>query len=488
MKRVLAVCFVVLRVMVEPLHALNLPVAEDTFTPTGDTLTKAAGAGTTLRVAPDREAFLRFEAGEFSESAPAETVTRAQLILYFSKVVTPGALTLHTVTSDWTEAVSRATAKPSFASNPFATIPASRVVGKQFVIVDVTEQTKAWLRNPASDFGFAVGSSEGAKVLLGAKEGAASGYSATLEIESTPVISDTRLSSGIDPAKLGAGNVDDAEFSTLDGITSPLQPQLNQLSTDLDGLSNSIALTLQPRLTRVELNVAGLSAGLSNLRNTVTLTLQPQIALLQDAVGAQSIRLDEVSSQVTLTLQPQIASLEGDVGVINVELGRRVNKAGDTMTGPLNLPPNGITVGNDQLVVNSGRVGVGTSAPTAALDVRGDLKIGAAGQLFAPGGEENLRIIRGTIRLQATGLAISAGSGFSIGRAPNGDFVITFTTPFNEPPTLTVSATLSGSRDYGLSLFSRSVSATGATINPGSNFTIPENFPSLLHFIAIGPR
>jgi hypothetical protein len=46
-----------------------------------------------------------------------------------------------------------------------------------------------------------------------------------------------------------------------------------------------------------------------------------------------------------------------------------VAKNGDTMTGPLNLPANGLTAGTNQLVLSGGNVGVGTTAPTAPLEV-----------------------------------------------------------------------------------------------------------------------
>ena len=47
----------------------------------------------------------------------------------------------------------------------------------------------------------------------------------------------------------------------------------------------------------------------------------------------------------------------------------KVLKAGDTMSGTLNLPANGLVVGTNQLVVNSGNVGIGTANPGAKLDV-----------------------------------------------------------------------------------------------------------------------
>ena len=48
-----------------------------------------------------------------------------------------------------------------------------------------------------------------------------------------------------------------------------------------------------------------------------------------------------------------------------------VNKAGDTMSGALNLPANGLAVGTSQLTVAAGKVGVGTASAGADLDVNG---------------------------------------------------------------------------------------------------------------------
>jgi len=47
-----------------------------------------------------------------------------------------------------------------------------------------------------------------------------------------------------------------------------------------------------------------------------------------------------------------------------------VRKSGDTMTGTLNLPSNGLTVGTNQLVVSGSNVGIGTTAPTTTLHVQ----------------------------------------------------------------------------------------------------------------------
>jgi len=50
-----------------------------------------------------------------------------------------------------------------------------------------------------------------------------------------------------------------------------------------------------------------------------------------------------------------------------------VNTTGDTMTGSLNLPANGLVVGGTQFLVGSSGVGIGTATPTHALHVVNDV-------------------------------------------------------------------------------------------------------------------
>lgn len=47
----------------------------------------------------------------------------------------------------------------------------------------------------------------------------------------------------------------------------------------------------------------------------------------------------------------------------------KLDKAGGTLTGAINLPTNGLKVGTNQIVVNSTGVGIGTDAPAGALEV-----------------------------------------------------------------------------------------------------------------------
>jgi len=56
-----------------------------------------------------------------------------------------------------------------------------------------------------------------------------------------------------------------------------------------------------------------------------------------------------------------------------------VAKAGDTMTGRLRLPADGLTAGTEQLALTNGNVGIGTATPSERLEVAGNVRY--SGQL-----------------------------------------------------------------------------------------------------------
>lgn len=63
----------------------------------------------------------------------------------------------------------------------------------------------------------------------------------------------------------------------------------------------------------------------------------------------------------------QVTAALGFTPANSASLSDYVAKAGDTMTGVLNLPANGLAVGTNQLVAIGGNVGIGTASPQSAL-------------------------------------------------------------------------------------------------------------------------
>jgi len=130
--------------------------------------------------------------------------------------------------------------------------------------------------------------------------------------------------------------------------------------------------------------------------------------------------------------------------------------------------------------LGSQRVGIGTTTPGAALDVRGDVKLGSTGQYFATGGAENLRIVRGIV--QPTG-AIYNGTGFTITRNSAGNYTISFSPAFADTPSLTITAYTAGSPV--------TANCTGGT---GSGYSSVDTWVGAVHadswwnFTAIGAR
>ena len=129
----------------------------------------------------------------------------------------------------------------------------------------------------------------------------------------------------------------------------------------------------------------------------------------------------------------------------------------------------------DQLTVtDQGRVGVGISYPSVALDVAGDIK--SSGKMV-PVGEESLRIVRGNI--DANGAPI-AGSGWTVEKGSYG-YTVTFSTPFSGQP----SVTFGSWTDFSPFLYALSASSFSVAFN------IPRqagNLPSGFSFMAVGPR
>jgi hypothetical protein len=135
--------------------------------------------------------------------------------------------------------------------------------------------------------------------------------------------------------------------------------------------------------------------------------------------------------------------------------------------------------GNKNFIVKTdGFMGVGTTSPTAKLDVRGDVKLGPAGQYFAASAEENLRTIRGTVNYDGT---IGYGTGWTVARTAAGSYTIFFNTLFSGRPSVVASAGLA-TRTAAVSTPSEANFAVRLYNTAG--VLTDNNF----YFIATGPR
>ncbi len=133
-------------------------------------------------------------------------------------------------------------------------------------------------------------------------------------------------------------------------------------------------------------------------------------------------------------------------------------------------------------IVGTGNVGIGTESPAAKLDVRGDVKLGPSGQYYAPAGEENLRIVRGSV--SALGAKVN-GSGFtSIKEAGTGAYRITFDPAFpaGEIPTVTANSLGNADNNVSIPVVTNSYFLISIRVPTAANANTPFNF------IAIGTR
>lgn len=106
----------------------------------------------------------------------------------------------------------------------------------------------------------------------------------------------------------------------------------------------------------------------------------------------------------------------GALGGVNIGFdNNEIQARNNNVRAPLHLQNTGGDLivhapGNSRFIVeHGGDTGIGTGAPNAKLDVRGDIRLGNAGELFAVGGVENLRAVVGRIDING---GIDQGSGY----------------------------------------------------------------------------
>src|SRR5215468_8217870 len=92
--------------------AISLPVAEDTFTTSGGTLTSANGRAATLLHSGNQSVLLSFDFSALPPALNATNILSATRKIFVTHAITPGDLTVHSITSAWTESATTNTAIP----------------------------------------------------------------------------------------------------------------------------------------------------------------------------------------------------------------------------------------------------------------------------------------------------------------------------------------------------------------------------------------
>lgn len=128
-------------------------------------------------------------------------------------------------------------------------------------------------------------------------------------------------------------------------------------------------------------------------------------------------------------------------------------------------------------------MGVGTTTPTAKLDVRGDIRLGSSSQYLASGGTEKLRIIRG--KVSAAG-AVLFGTGFTATRIGTSVYSMSFSPafPLGQSPIVTASAESNGSVARFAMINAPTYLSSVIRIVNGSGTVADADF----YFIVVGPQ
>jgi hypothetical protein len=222
-----------------------------------------------------------------------------------------------------------------------------------------------------------------------------------------------------DGSPSGVVSIDSAGLVSINNLTTVTDPNGTAATVPaLTVVSDGVTLGTYPNLTKQ----TGLKV-MNSAGNGIVIASNTIHSVADSAGLIDSLRINQAGGAVLINGSTIETSMP--------DYGLSVAKGGISSFSGI-APP---TLADGEIYAQTA-IGVGTANPAQALDVRGNIALGATGQLLAPGGVENLRILRG--RVSSSG-AVATGSGFTATRTGTGRFTVTFTTAFASEATVTVS-------------------------------------------------
>jgi hypothetical protein len=133
-----------------------------------------------------------------------------------------------------------------------------------------------------------------------------------------------------------------------------------------------------PTITSVTAGT-GLSGG--GTSGNVTLNVNQGVVAFQSDLASEVSARQSAGTTLQTNINNEASTRAAADTALQTAVAGRVAKAGDTMSGTLNLPTNGLVVGSNQMVLSASNVGIGTDTPQTKLQVNGgNVYVGSAGQ------------------------------------------------------------------------------------------------------------
>jgi predicted nucleic acid-binding Zn-ribbon protein len=135
-------------------------------------------------------------------------------------------------------------------------------------------------------------------------------------------------------------SVNAAAITSINNVVSVLEVRVSSVSALAS--ANAVAIAaVAASVSVLQIQVNAVSAALTSTNNVVS-ALEVRVSTVSAATSAVQVQVNAVSVQVS-ALQVQVNAVSAAVSAVLVSVGQRVLKAGDTMSGELNMADNLIT-------------------------------------------------------------------------------------------------------------------------------------------------